>query len=236
MIKVLIWNEFYHEKAEPEIAKIYPDGIHGYLKSVLSDEFEVETATLEDDECCGLTKEKLDSADVLIWWAHLRHKDVPDEVAKMVQEAVWRGLGVIFLHSAHYSKPFKLLMGTSCNLDWVEKAESEKLWVLDKSHPIAKGLPDSIFLEHEETYGEPFDIPEPEQLVFAGSFEKGEIFRSGCCYRRGNGRIFYFQPGHEAYPTYYNKDIQKLLHNAVNWCCGDYRPAELKCRRIIRDN
>lgn len=235
MIKVLVWNEYYHEKEEPEIAKIYPDGIHGYLKSVLEDEFEVKTVIQEQDEHCGLTKELLDDTDVLVWWGHLRHAFVPDEVAAMVKDAVLRGLGVIFLHSAHYSKPFKMLMGTSCNLRWIENAESEKLWNINPAHPIARGIGDMVYLEHEETYAEPFEIPHPDEEVFIGSFAPGEVFRSGCCYKRGNGKIFYFQPGHEAYPTYYNKDIQKILHNAVHWCYNEYRVPELACRRIIRN-
>lgn len=231
MIRVLIWNEFLHEKTRPEIAAIYPDGIHGYLKGVLGDEFTVETATLEDENC-GITKERLDNTDVLLWWGHMKHNAVPDEVAQLVQDAVLRGMGVIFLHSAHLSKPFRLLMGTACTLHWREDGDFERVWVVNPGHPIAQGLGEYIYLEHEETYGEPFAIPHPDEQVFIGAFEGGEVFRSGCCYFRGAGRVFYFQPGHEAFPTYYNKDVQKVLHNAVRWCYNPYRISEITCPKV----
>ena len=228
MINVLIWNEFEHERTEEEIKAIYPEGIHKAIADFLqSDDISVKTATLQDEEC-GLTKEVLDNTDVLLWWGHMKHNDVPDEVAMRVRNAVLEGMGATFLHSAHCSKPFSLLMGTSCYLSWRDDGDMERVWVSKPSHPIAKGLGRYFELPHEETYAEPFDIPEPEQTVLMGWYEGGELFRSGCCYTRGNGKIFYFQPGHEAYPTYYDKNVRQIIKNAVYWAKPDYR-AELSC-------
>lgn len=223
MIRVTIFNEFYHEKTEESVRAIYPDGIHGALKEHLSDEeITVKTVTLDDPEC-GLTDEVLANTDVLIWWGHVKHADVPDGVASRVQNAVLSGMGMIFLHSAHHSKPFKLLMGMPCSLGWREDGDREYVWVCDPSHPIAQGIDRYIELEHEETYTEPFSIPEPDKLIFIGSYEGGEVFRAGCCYRRGYGKIFYFQPGHESYPTYHKPEIIRVIKNAVHWTYSDYR-------------
>jgi len=232
MINVTVWNEFYHEKNHEQARETYPYGIHECIKSFLqSDEFQVRTATLDDEEC-GLTQEVLDDTDVLIWWAHMKHDDVPDKIVKRVQDSVLKGMGVIFLHSAHLSKPFKALMGTTCNLSWREDGDLERVWVINPAHPIAKGLGRYIELPHEETYGEPFGIPEPDELVFIGSFEGSEVFRSGCCWKRGNGKIFYFQPGHETNPTFKIREVQQVIKNAVEWCKPELRSAELDCPHI----
>ncbi len=229
MIKVTVWNEFLHEKFDDAVKNVYPEGIHNAIADFLRcDDITVRTATLDDPEC-GLTKEVIDDTDVLLWWGHMGHDKVPDEVAQRVQNAVLSGMGIIFLHSAHMSKPFRLLMGTSCSLTWRESGDKELLWVADPAHPIAQGIDHYVELEHEETYGEPYDIPEPDRLVFIGWFEGGEVFRSGACYRRGHGRVFYFQPGHESFPTYYNNDIQTIIRNAVRWAVPVNRVGELFC-------
>ncbi|AGB37306.1 ThuA domain-containing protein [Natronococcus occultus] len=216
MVAVTIWNEFRHEQEEEEAAAVYPDGIHGALADVFADAHEVRTATLDEPEH-GLTEDVLDATDVLLWWGHIAHDEVDDEIVDRVQERVLEGMGLIVLHSGHFSKIFKRLMGTTCNLQWREDGGRERLWVVDPGHPIADGLGESIELPTTEMYGEPFDVPEPDRLVFTSWFEGGEVFRSGCCYRRGNGRIFYFRPGHETYPIYENEDIQRVLKNAVEW-------------------
>lgn len=223
MIRVTVFNEFKHEKEDDEVKKIYPEGIHNAIKNNIEDEeISVKTVTLDDPEC-GLTQEVLNSTDVLIWWGHMAHHLVPDGVAERVRDAVHEGMGAIFLHSGHHSKPFRLLMGTSCNLTWREDGDYELVWVTKPSHPIAEGIERFIKLEHEETYGEPFAIPEPEETVFIGSFEGGEVFRAGCCWKRENGKIFYFQPGHESFPTYYNPDVIRVIKNAVKWAKPAYR-------------
>ncbi len=231
MIRVLIFNEFYHEKVDEEAKAVYPDGIHNTLKEALQcDDIVIETTT--NDTCAeDITEERLKNTDVMIWWGHMRHHLVPDEVADRVYKAVHEGMGIIFLHSAHFSKPFKKLMGTPCSLTWREDGDRELVWVCDPSHPITQGIGRFIKLDHEESYGEPFAIPEPDKLLFIGSFEHGEVFRAGCCYQRGNGKVFYFQPGHETYPTYYNPDIIKVISNAVRWANPIYRN-EITCPKV----
>ena len=231
MVKVTIYNEFFHEKEEQQVADIYPEGIHMALKKGLEDdEIQIRCVTL--DTVSEITKELLDDTDVLIWWGHMRHHLVPDETANIVKDAVLRGMGAIFLHSGHHSKPFKLLMGTSCNLTWREVGDGELLWVVNPAHPIAQGIGRFVNIEHEESYGEPFGIPEPQQTVFIGSFEGGEVMRAGCCWRKENGKVFYFQPGHETYPIYYNEEILKIIKNAIHWAKPDYRIAELTCPHV----
>lgn len=218
MISVTVWNEYKHELREEKIREIYPNGIHGAIADFLGKEedFTVRTATLQDEEC-GLTQEVLDNTDVLLWWGHMGHDQVPDEVVKRVVASVQDGMGLIVLHSGHHSKVFKALMGTNCNLSWRENGDMERIWVVNPGHPITQGLGRYFELEHEETYSEPFSIPEPDQLLLIGSYEGGEVFRSGCTYTRGNGKIFYFQPGHESFPIYYDSNVQLVIKNAVRW-------------------
>ena len=217
MVKVTVWNENRHEKKNPLVGEIYPDGIHGTIAGFLTEAgYEAGTATLDEPEH-GLTDEVLHNTDVLIWWGHLAHGEVTDEVVQKVQQRVLDGMGLIVLHSGHFSKIFKALMGTSCDLKWREVGETERLWVVAPSHPIVEGIGEFIQLEQEEMYGEHFDIPAPDELIFTSWFEGGEVFRSGCTFTRGNGKVFYFRPGHETYPTYYNKDIQRVIVNAVKW-------------------
>ncbi|WP_306057758.1 ThuA domain-containing protein [Natronococcus wangiae] len=216
MVAVTIWNEFRHEQEDDDAAAVYPDGIHATIADALEDDHEVRTATLDEPEH-GLTEAVLDETDVLLWWGHIAHDEVADEVVDRVQERVLEGMGLLVLHSGHFSKVFKRLMGTTCNLQWREDGARERLWVVDPGHPIADGLGESIELPETEMYGEPFDVPEPDRLVFTSWFEGGEVFRSGCCYRRGNGRIFYFRPGHETYPIYENEEVRRVLRNAVDW-------------------
>ncbi|MEE1014341.1 MAG: ThuA domain-containing protein [Clostridia bacterium] len=232
-MKVLVWNEFLHERTDERVRKIYPDGIHNTISEFLSKEsdLEVTTATLDDPEC-GITEEVLANTDVLIWWGHMAHKKVPEEVANRIRDAVLKGMGFIALHSAHHSKPFRYLMGTSCNLTWRENGDSERIWVVDPANPIAQGLGRYFELPHEEAYGEYFDIPQPDRLVFIGHYDGGEVFRSGCCFQRGYGKIFYFQPGHETYPTYYIPEVQTVIKNAVRWAAPVQRITELKAPRV----
>lgn len=234
MIRVTIYNEFVHEKTDEAVRSIYPEGIHMALKQHLEDEeIHIKTVTL-DDLPEGLSDEVLEDTDVLIWWGHIAHHKVPDEVAVRVQQAVLRGMGMIVLHSGHHSKPFKLLMGTSCNLTWREDGDYELVWVCNPAHPIAQGVGRFIKLEEEETYGEPFGIPEPDELVFIGGYEGGEVFRSGCCYRKENGRVFYFQPGHETVPTYHHPEILKVIKNAIRWAKPIYRVKQLDCPHVTK--
>ena len=234
MIKVTVWNEFYHERTEENIKALYPDGIHAAIAGFLgkNDDIVCRTATLEDPEC-GLTQDVIDDTDVLIWWGHMRHGEVPDSVVERVKTAVHAGMGLIVLHSGHHSKIFRALMGTPCSLTWRENGDMERVWTVDPSHPIAQGIGRYFELEHEEVYAEPFSIPNPDELVFAGWYEGGELFRSGCCYKLGYGHIFYFQPGHESYPTFYNENVQRIITNAVRWAKPDFRK-EIDCPNVSK--
>ena len=220
-IRVTVWHEFRHEKSSEEVRKVYPKGIHITLKkaieSLLGDAVKVRTATLDEPEH-GLTDKVLKSTDVMLWWGHAAHGEVKDEIARKVAQRVREGMGLIVLHSGHYSKPFQILLGTNCHLKWREAAEKERLWNVMPNHPITVGMSkDYIELPHEEMYGEHFDIPDPDELVFISWFEGGEVFRSGCVWRRGAGKVFYFRPGHETFPTYHNPEIQRVIANAVKY-------------------
>ncbi len=223
-MKITVWNEFYHERKEERIKAVYPEGIHTVIANVLTEAgHDVTTATLVMPEC-GLTDEILDNTDVLFWWGHVCHEEVPDEIVEKVYRRVLDGMGMVVLHSGHASKIFRKLCGTgSDRLKWRESNDKEILWVVDQGHPIAEGIDEKIILEHEETYGEHFLIPQPDELVFISWFTGGEVFRSGCVFKRGRGKIFYFRPGHESVPTYYNKEIQKVLINAADYVKGTKR-------------
>ena len=217
-IKVTIYNEFVHEKTSESVAKIYPEGIHGAIASHLhkSPDITPQIATLEMPEH-GLSEDVLTGTDVLIWWGHAAHGEVSDSVVDRVQMRILEGMGLIVLHSSHFSKVFRQLMGTGCGLFWREADERERLWVVNPSHPITEGIGPYIELPCAEMYGEYFDIPNPDELIFISWFEGGDIFRSGCTWHRGKGRIFYFRPGHETYPIYYNEEILRVLTNSVRW-------------------
>jgi trehalose utilization protein len=217
-IRVTVWHEYRHEKENAKVAEVYPKGIHEAIASHLrnSKDLSVKTATLDEPEH-GLTQATLESTDVLTWWGHKAHDDVDDAIVERVCARVLDGMGLIVLHSGHLSKPFRRLMGTSGALKWRESNDREILWVTSPGHPILEGIDDHIILEAEEMYGEHFDVPEPEQTLLISSFTGGEVFRSGMTWTRGRGRIFYFRPGHETYPTYYNPQVLKVIENAVRW-------------------
>jgi trehalose utilization protein len=217
-IKVTVWNEYLHEVEVPEIGEIYPEGIHNCIGNFLKEAgMDVKTATLRMPEH-GLTEEVLNDTDVLIWWGHMAHNQVEDEIVDRVYKRVMDGMGLIVLHSGHASKIFSKVCGTDTGLlRWREDGDKEILWVVDPSHPIVDGLNEKIIIPSEETYGEHFCIPKPDDLVFISWFEGGEVFRSGCCYYRGKGKVFYFRPGHETFPIYHQPEIQKVITNAVKW-------------------
>lgn len=217
-LKVTIWNEYRHEKSHEEVRKVYPNGLHAPIADHLrhSEGMTVRVATLDEPEH-GLTNAVLADTDVLTWWGHMAHGEVSDEIVTRVQGRVLEGMGLIVLHSGHLSKIFRRLMGTSCELIWREARERERIWVVEPGHPIADGLGPYFEIPREEMYGERFDIPAPDTLVFLSWFQGGEVFRSGCCYQRGLGKIFYFRPGHETYPTYYQKAVLRVIANGVRW-------------------
>lgn len=228
MIRVTVWNEYVHERSHEAVRQIYPQGMHAVIAAAITQQLgkdvEVRTATLQDTEQ-GLSEKLLAETDVLTWWGHAAHEEVSDVHVERVQRRVWEGMGLLALHSAHNSKIFRRLMGTSCMLRWREAGERERLWVVNPSHPIVAGLQQEYFeLEHTEMYGEFFDIPPPDELIFVSWFEGGEVFRSGCTFRRGAGKIFYFRPGHETFPIYHNVHVQRVLANAVRWAARSGGP------------
>lgn len=219
-IRVLVWGENHHEKHDPIPQRIYPDTMHGTIaagvRRLLGDDVVVETATFDDDEH-GLTEERLADTDVLIWWGHMRHDDVADAVVERVHRHVLSGMGLLVLHSAHFSKIFIRLMGTTCTLRWRQGTDRELVWTIAPTHPIAEGVAQPIVLPAQEMYGEFFDVPNPDDLVFVSGFSGGEVFRSGMTFSRGHGRIFYFSPGDQDYPVYHDANIQRVIANAVRW-------------------
>jgi trehalose utilization protein len=228
-IRVTVWHEFRHEKKEGHKAGVvYPEGMHKPIADYLNKQAGItaKTATLDEPEH-GLTEEVLANTDVLTWWGHTAHGEVDDAIVERVAQRVWQGMGLIVLHSGHFSKIFKRLMGTSCDLKWREAAEKERIWVVEPGHPIANGLDHYFELAHEEMYGERFDIPTPDETVFISWFEGGEVFRSGCTYTRQKGRIFYFRPGHETYPTYYDANVLKVIANAARWAAPQEGAAQV---------
>lgn len=239
-IRIVVWNEFRHEQAYdrlqeefpegvPEdrrqeeantkiIKELYPKGMHEAIAAYLNrqPDMDATTATLDSPEH-GLTDAVLDACDVLFWWGHTAHEEVQDSIVDKVKQRVLEGMGLVCLHSAHFSKIFRSLMGTTCDLKWREIGEKERLWIVEPGHPIAQGLGEYIEIPHVEMYGERFDIPAPDTLVFVSWFEGGEVFRSGCCYHRGQGKMFYFRPGHETFPIYHQPEILQVLANAARW-------------------
>ncbi len=224
-VRVTVWNEYRQERSDDAVRAIYPGGIHAAIAEGLSGlaGLDVRTATLDEPDQ-GLPADVLDATDVLTWWGHVAHDEVDDALVARIQRRVLDGMGLVVLHSGHHSKIFRTLMGTTCDLKWREAGERERVWVVDPAHPIAAGLGDSFALAEEEMYGEHFDVPAPDRLVLVSWFSGGEVFRSGCCYTRGRGRIFYFRPGHETHPTYVQPMVRRVIANAVRWAAPTEGP------------
>jgi trehalose utilization protein len=219
-LRVTVWGENVHERTSAQVAALYPQGMHGAIASAIREqlpEAEVRIALLDEPEH-GLDAATLAQTDVLTWWGHAAHDRVADEVADRVVARVREGMGLIALHSAHFSKPFKRLLGTPCTLRFREADDHETVWCVAPEHPIARGVPNPFVIPGQEMYGEPFAAPAPDELVFLSTFSHGpEVFRSGCCFVRGGGRVFYFSPGHETFPVYHQPEVRQVIANAVRW-------------------
>ena len=231
-IRVTVWNEGVHEKRNETVRKVYPKGMGRQIAQYLRKQDGIKSVRVSElgDKEQGLTDRILKTTDVMTWWGHVAHGEVTDKNVERVQQRVLEGMGLVVLHSGHMSKIFMKLMGTGCFLKWREIGEKERLWVVDPSHPIVDGLPEYIELPHTEMYGEHFDIPQPDQQVFISWFAGGEVFRSGCCWHRGQGKVFYFRPGHETLPIYYDEKILKVICNGIKWAA----PSGVK--KIVRGN
>jgi trehalose utilization protein len=223
-LRVTVWNEGRHEQQNPAVAARYPEGIHGAVAGAVAEHLggtaEVGTATLDEPEH-GLTEDVLAATDVLTWWGNLAHREVSDEVVKRVHRRVLAGMGLVVLHSGHLSKIFTRLMGTTCTLRWRSGRDREVVWTVAPTHPVAAGVPHPFVIDEQEMYGEYFDIPVPDELVFLSSFSGGEVFRSGCAFRRGHGKIFYFSPGDQDYPVYHHPHVRHVIANAVRWAAPE---------------
>ncbi|MEU6720283.1 ThuA domain-containing protein [Nonomuraea sp. NPDC046802] len=228
-VNVTVWSENYHEQREEDVRRRYPDGIHGAiaagLTELLGERVRVRTAVLDEPEH-GLSDAVLAETDVLMWWGHMAHEEVDDKIVERVRRRVLAGMGLVVLHSGHYSKIFRALMGTTCTVNWRDAGERELVWTVAPGHPIATDVPRPLVIDQQETYGEPFGIPEPDELVFISNFSGGEVFRSGCCYRRGLGKIFYFSPGDQQYPVYHHPGVRRVLANAALWAAPSHGVGE----------
>ena len=231
MIRVTIWDENLQEENE-EIKKVYPAGIRNTLAEALSKNplLQLTLAHAGEPEF-GLPESLLERTDVLIWWAHKTHTTLPDKLVGNIKRQVLNGMGFIPLHSAHLSKPFLALMGTSCTLKY-RYVDCARIWNTCPMHPIAEGLPEVFDLDIEEMYGEYFDIPKPDDVVFTSWFAGGNVFRGGCTWTRGRGKIFYFHVGHDTYPTFHNPYVQKIIENAVMWAAPFGEKKESICLEV----
>ncbi len=230
-MKVTVFNEYLHELEDERVGRIYPGGIHEAVGSAVAEHVpgaEVRSATLSEPEN-GLPQQVVDETDVMLWWGHKAHADVSDTVAERVQRAVLDGMGLVVLHSAHLSKPFLRLLGTHGSLKWREADEKERLWNLQPGHPIMAGVPDHIELPQEEMYGERFDVPDPDELLMISWFQGGEVFRSLMTWRRGHGRVVYFRPGHETYPTYHDPNVRRIVANSAAYAARRIRRDDSAC-------
>ena len=227
MINVTVWNEFRHELKNETVRRVYPDGIHEAIAGFLKKEpdISVKTATLDEPEH-GLGGEVLKNTDVLIWWSHMAHGEVSDEIVqKIYDRVVSEGMGFIALHSSHASKPFVRFSGSAANkLSWREDNGLERIFIVEPSHPIARGLPEYFEIPKTEMYGEYFCISAPDDLIGISWFEGGEVLRSVFSYNRGLGKVVYLRPGHETLPIFENENVQKLIINAVRYANAENLP------------
>lgn len=228
-MKILIYNEGRDERLKPEVLEVYPDGIGAVLKDVVSSIPGAEILGIISMYDMG-TMEEMDKllaiTDVLVFWSHGGNSMFPDDIATLIQNHVLRGMGFVVLHSAIGSKPFKALMGTTCSIHY-RHDDFERLTCCNPQHPIAAGLPLHIELEKEESYGEYIDVPKPDDIIYLGWFDSGEVCRSVMTWHRGYGKVVFLQPGHETNPSYYDQHIRKLICNSCIWSARTFSLNEL---------
>lgn len=219
-MRIVVWGENEHERIHSAVSSVYPSSMHETIATGLRErllgEATVDTATFQEP-AHGLDMPRLKAIDVLFWWGHLLHEEVQDSVIQSIHERVLEGMGLVILHSGHLSKIFRRLMGTSCTLRHREGTDREVIWTVAPAHPIAAGIPHPFIIPTQEMYGEFFDVPAPDELVFLSAFTGGEVMRSGLCWTRGGGRIFYFGPGHETHPVFHQPVVMDVLANAARW-------------------
>ena len=94
-IRALVWGENVHEQKNKVVAEIYPNGMHGQIAGAArarTSNIVATTATLQEPEH-GLTEERLDETDVLLWWGHTAHGEVDDAIVERVAAARLGGHG-----------------------------------------------------------------------------------------------------------------------------------------------
>lgn len=91
------------------------------------------------------------------------------------------------------------------------------LYTIQPDHPIAQGIPSRFQLPSTEMYDEPFHVPEPDEVIFEERWPTGEWFRSGMIWNIGDGKVFYFRPGHETFPVYKQEVALNIIENAVRF-------------------
>lgn len=215
-VRVLAWSEHTAPKA------VFPDDINNAVAGALCEDPQLTVTTAElVDPGDGVPEEVLASTDVLVWWGHLLHGRVTDAaVARIAAQVRDGGMGFVALHSAHMSKPFTTLIGDDGRLGGVAlDGGKETITVRTPDHPVAQGVSDFV-IGKEESYDEEFGCGHPDTVVFHSAFENGQQFRSGLAYRIGAGRVFYFRPGHEEYPTLFLPEVKQIIRNAVRWAAN----------------
>jgi trehalose utilization protein len=284
-VRVLVWDE-----QQPQQKTAY----RNYHGNEIADHLRdrpglIVRSVRQSDPELGLCKDALEKCDVLIWWGHVRQREVKPEVGKKIVKRIKQGkLSLIALHSAHWSTPFieamneravedalgklkpdqrktarvvriaplsytapkrdapltpsvkqrdedgkvvlEVRLPICCFPAWRADGKPSRVTTLLPKHPIAAGLPEQFTLPHTEMY-EPFHVPQPDEVVFEERWDRGEHFRSGCVWRLGRGRVFYFRPGHETFGVYRRPEPLKILDNAVRWLAAEQRAAEAKKSR-----
>jgi len=218
---VVVWSEGTAPK------NVYPNDINtaiaeGFRASAQMKDWDVVVANLSDPDQ-GLPDALLNKADVLIWWGHKKHGDVKDALVDKIEKRVKEdGMGFIALHSAHFAKPNKRLMGAPCTFAAYKGDNKETVVkVAMPDHAIVKGVATEFTIENHERYSDPYAVPTTSEKPFGGIHIHKDGTREesiqGYCWNVGKARYFYFQAGHETNPIYFNPEIRKIMANAVLW-------------------
>lgn len=212
-LRVHVWCEGTAPRA------VYPNDVDGAVADHLGKlpTLQVRRGRLADPSA-GLAEDVLDATDVLLWWGHLRHDDVPNDRAEAVVRRVREGkLGLIALHSSCTSKPFKGLMGMACEPGgWREDGRPEHVKIVAPDHPIARGVT-PFTIPRSDMFAEPFEVPAPESVVLVSNWDNGETVRSGLTWTVGKGRVAFLRTGHDAFPVLFHPSVRQIIANATLW-------------------
>lgn len=218
---VVVWSEGTAPK------EIYPNDINGAIAeglkaSPLMKDWDVVIAGIDDPDQ-RISDELLKKTDVLIWWGHKKHGDVKDALVDKIEKRVKEeGMGFIALHSAHFAKPNKRIMGTPCTFAaYVCDNKENVVSVAMPNHPICKGVAKTFTVANDERYSDPYAVPTPDAVPLTAIQVRNdgtkEEAKMGFCWTVGKARMFYLQMGHETNPIYFDPEIRKVMANAVLW-------------------